>query len=277
MPIMMMGSATTFIDCDECWKLLLVTRNKSLYLWDLFNKTCLLHDSLASLIASSPNSSAKDADTIKVLYAKLSKSGSPLVVYATCHAFLFDMSLKCWLRVANDYFPASSFANSWCMRLIQSGELAALQVDVRKYLARKPGDGCMSLLKKRHFGIRLHVVQKRTPQGSKQILACGILGKLTAITQLVHHGMILIPIGYTFNADMFEMEKVKGGSPYGARTYTGDGSRQPSELELQQVSTKGNTTNFMSSSTCEDPPPPQSEWSEDMFIDLYLSGYKNIV
>ena len=53
--------------------------------------------------------------------------------------------------------------------------------------------------------------------------------------------MILIPIGYTFNADMFEMEKVKGGSPYGARTYTGDGSRQPSELELQQVSTKGST------------------------------------
>ncbi|RZB65598.1 hypothetical protein D0Y65_041602, partial [Glycine soja] len=57
---MMMGSATTFIDCDECRKLLL-------------------------------------------------------------------------LRVTNDYFPASNFASSWCMGLIQSGELAALQVDVRKY------------------------------------------------------------------------------------------------------------------------------------------------
>ena len=33
-------------------------------------------------------------------------------------------------------------------------------------------------------------------------------------------------------AGMFEMEKVRGGSPYGARTYAGDGSRQPSELEL---------------------------------------------
>ena len=30
------------------------------------------------------------------------------------------------------------------------------------------------------------------------------------------------------------MEKVKGGSPYGAGTYAGDGSRQPSELELEQ-------------------------------------------
>ncbi|KAG5106142.1 hypothetical protein JHK82_043112 [Glycine max] len=78
------------------------------------------------------------AGTIKVIYAKLSKYGSPLVIFATRHAFLFDTSLKCWLRVTNDYFPASNFASSWCMGLIQSGELAALQVDVRKYLAWKP-------------------------------------------------------------------------------------------------------------------------------------------
>ncbi|KAG6634521.1 hypothetical protein I3843_12G123300 [Carya illinoinensis] len=56
---------------------------------------------------------------------------------------------------------------------------------------------------------------------------------LTAITQLVHHGMIFVPIGYTFGAGMYEMEKVKGGSPYGAGTITGDDSRQPSELELE--------------------------------------------
>ncbi|CAL0329033.1 unnamed protein product [Lupinus luteus] len=139
MPTMMMGSAATFVDCDECWKLLLVTRKGSLYLWDLFNRTCLLQDSLASLVALSPNSSAKDAGTIKVISAKLSKSGSPLVVLATRHAFLFDMNLKCWLRVADDCFPGSNFASSWSLGSIQSGELAALQVDVRKYLARKPG------------------------------------------------------------------------------------------------------------------------------------------
>ncbi|KAL9264502.1 putative NAD(P)H dehydrogenase (quinone) FQR1-like 1 [Drosera capensis] len=55
---------------------------------------------------------------------------------------------------------------------------------------------------------------------------------LTAITQLVHHGMIFVPIGYTFGAGMSEMEKVNGGSPYGAGTLAGDGSRQPTELEL---------------------------------------------
>lgn len=139
MPTMMMGSAATFIDCDECWKLLLVTRKGSLYVWDLYNQKCVLHDSLASLVALNPNSSAKDAGTIKVISAKLSRSGSPLVVLATRHAFLFDMSLMCWLRVADDCFPASNFASSWNLGSVQSGELAALQVDVRKYVARKPG------------------------------------------------------------------------------------------------------------------------------------------
>ena len=52
MPTMMMGYATTFVDCDECWTLLLVTRKGSLYMWDLFNQTCLLQDSLTSLVAS---------------------------------------------------------------------------------------------------------------------------------------------------------------------------------------------------------------------------------
>lgn len=139
LPTMMMGSAAVFIDCDECWKLLLVTRKGSLFVWDLFNRNCLLHDTLACLITSDLNSSAKDAGTIKVISAKLAKSGSPLVILATRHAFLFDMSLMCWLRVVDDCFPGSNFASSWNLGLVQSGELATLQVDVRKFLARKPG------------------------------------------------------------------------------------------------------------------------------------------
>ncbi|OIT26513.1 putative nad(p)h dehydrogenase (quinone) fqr1-like 1 [Nicotiana attenuata] len=62
---------------------------------------------------------------------------------------------------------------------------------------------------------------------------------LTAITQLVHHGMIFVPTGYSFGAGMFEMEKIKGGSPYGSGTYAGDGSRQPTELELEQAFHQG--------------------------------------
>nr|GMD20260.1 probable NAD(P)H dehydrogenase (quinone) FQR1-like 3 [Ipomoea batatas] len=65
---------------------------------------------------------------------------------------------------------------------------------------------------------------------------------LTAITQLAHHGMIFVPVGYTFGSGMFEMNEVRGGSSYGAGTYAADGSRQPTDLELQQAFHQGKYT-----------------------------------
>eukprot|EP00295_Goniomonas_pacifica_P007615 CAMPEP_0175830266 /NCGR_PEP_ID=MMETSP0107_2-20121207/13831_1 /TAXON_ID=195067 ORGANISM="Goniomonas pacifica, Strain CCMP1869" /NCGR_SAMPLE_ID=MMETSP0107_2 /ASSEMBLY_ACC=CAM_ASM_000203 /LENGTH=154 /DNA_ID=CAMNT_0017143209 /DNA_START=66 /DNA_END=530 /DNA_ORIENTATION=- len=54
---------------------------------------------------------------------------------------------------------------------------------------------------------------------------------LTCVTQLAHHGMIFVPLGYTVPA-LFNMSEPRGGSPYGAGTLAGgDGSRFPSELE----------------------------------------------
>ncbi|RYR22850.1 hypothetical protein Ahy_B03g068146 [Arachis hypogaea] len=60
-----------------------------------------------------------------------------------------------------------------------------------------------------------------------------------AITQLVHHGMLYVPIGYTFGAGMFGMDSIKGGTPYGAGTFAGDGSRQASETELATAEYQG--------------------------------------
>lgn len=51
--------------------------------------------------------------------------------------------------------------------------------------------------------------------------------------------MLYVPLGYTFGDGMFEMGEVKGGSSYGAGTFAGDGSRQPSELELEQAFYQG--------------------------------------
>lgn len=52
-------------------------------------------------------------------------------------------------------------------------------------------------------------------------------------TTLAHHGMIIVPIGYT-TAALFDVSKVGGGTPYGASTIAGgDGSRQPDERELE--------------------------------------------
>ncbi|XVE87265.1 hypothetical protein DITRI_Ditri18aG0102900 [Diplodiscus trichospermus] len=61
----------------------------------------------------------------------------------------------------------------------------------------------------------------------------------TAITQLAHHGMLFVPIGYTFGAGMFKMDSIRGGTPYGAGVYAGDGTREPSETELALAEHQG--------------------------------------
>ncbi|KAJ6736724.1 putative proteinD(P)H DEHYDROGENASE (QUINONE) FQR1-LIKE 2-RELATED [Salix viminalis] len=61
----------------------------------------------------------------------------------------------------------------------------------------------------------------------------------TAITQLTHHGMLFVPVGYTFGAGMFKMDTIRGGSPYGAGVYAGDGSREADETELALAEHQG--------------------------------------
>ncbi|XP_027180009.1 probable NAD(P)H dehydrogenase (quinone) FQR1-like 2 [Coffea eugenioides] len=61
----------------------------------------------------------------------------------------------------------------------------------------------------------------------------------TAITQLAHHGMLYVPIGYTFGAGMFKMDSLRGGSAYGAGVFAGDGTRQPTEIELALAEHQG--------------------------------------
>jgi NAD(P)H dehydrogenase (quinone) len=58
---------------------------------------------------------------------------------------------------------------------------------------------------------------------------------LTFITQLVHHGMIFVPMGFSTPL-LFDLAAPHGGSPYGSGTIAGpDGSRMPSELEKQMA------------------------------------------
>ena len=51
-------------------------------------------------------------------------------------------------------------------------------------------------------------------------------------TTLLHHGMVIVGLPYTFTGNT-EMGEISGGTPYGASTLAGaDGSRMPSENEL---------------------------------------------
>lgn len=55
----------------------------------------------------------------------------------------------------------------------------------------------------------------------------------------LHHGMAVVGLPYSFAGQM-GTEEVKGGSPYGATTITnGDGSRMPSEVELEGARFQG--------------------------------------
>jgi len=55
---------------------------------------------------------------------------------------------------------------------------------------------------------------------------------LTFHVTLLHHGMIIAGLPYTFQGQMM-MEEISGCSPYGASTIAGgDGSRFPSKNEL---------------------------------------------
>ena len=62
---------------------------------------------------------------------------------------------------------------------------------------------------------------------------------LGLIPTFLHHGMVYVGLPYAFQGQM-GVEAVKGGSPYGASTITdGDGSRQPSEIELEAARYQG--------------------------------------
>lgn len=59
------------------------------------------------------------------------------------------------------------------------------------------------------------------------------------IVTLLHHGMVVVGLPYTFAGQM-RLDEITGGSPYGASTITGgDGSRMPSENELAAARFQG--------------------------------------
>jgi NAD(P)H dehydrogenase (quinone) len=62
---------------------------------------------------------------------------------------------------------------------------------------------------------------------------------LTFIPTLLHLGMVVVGLPYTFQGQM-GVEEIKGGSPYGAATIAGpDGSRKPSAVELEAARFQG--------------------------------------
>jgi NAD(P)H dehydrogenase (quinone) len=63
---------------------------------------------------------------------------------------------------------------------------------------------------------------------------------MTMVTQFTHHGIAFVPIGYSYGKDLFGVDELKAGSPWGAGTFTAnDESREPSDLELKIAKHQG--------------------------------------
>jgi len=64
---------------------------------------------------------------------------------------------------------------------------------------------------------------------------------VNALSVLVHHGIIYVPLGYAKAfGQITKLDEVHGSSPYGAGSFAGpDGSRQPSALELEIAEIQG--------------------------------------
>ena len=59
------------------------------------------------------------------------------------------------------------------------------------------------------------------------------------ITNLLHFGMVIVGLPYSFQGQM-SIDEIVGGSPYGATTIAGgQGQRQPSTIELDGARYQG--------------------------------------
>ncbi|PGH34998.1 NAD(P)H:quinone oxidoreductase, type IV [[Emmonsia] crescens] len=78
-------------------------------------------------------------------------------------------------------------------------------------------------------------VSSGTPGGGQEST------NIAAMSTLAHHGFIYVPLGYkTVMPMLANLSEVRGGSAWGAGTFAGaDGSRQPSDLELQLAEAHG--------------------------------------
>ena len=78
-------------------------------------------------------------------------------------------------------------------------------------------------------------VSTGTPGGGQEVTA------LNALSVLVHHGIIYVPLGYAKAfPQITSFEEVHGSSPWGAGTFAGaDGSRSPNKIELEIAEIQG--------------------------------------
>ncbi|EFJ49808.1 hypothetical protein VOLCADRAFT_117135, partial [Volvox carteri f. nagariensis] len=98
--------------------------------WDFAAGESLLEISVAPLLAGDAAQQG-----LRVAAVRLSSGGSPVVVLSNAYAYVYQTDLRCWMRVADDAFPASAYTSSMSAT---PGELSRLQASAAQ--RRHPHD-----------------------------------------------------------------------------------------------------------------------------------------
>ncbi|KAK9767009.1 hypothetical protein K7432_003484 [Basidiobolus ranarum] len=94
---------------------------------------------------------------------------------------------------------------------------------------------------------------------------------LTFMSTLVHHGVIFIPNGFA-SPHLSDNQEIVGGSAWGAGTLAGpDGSRQPTEKELDVARSQGQNFAQILAKYHEEPKPQQSSTTAQPSVSQPIS------
>ncbi|GFR47461.1 hypothetical protein Agub_g9187 [Astrephomene gubernaculifera] len=115
-PIRLSGPAAFLSVAAGSSLLLALLSDGQLRLWDFAAGEVLLDTSVAPLLL------AGGGQPPRVTSARISSSGSPVLVLSNAHAYVHHAGLRSWVRVADDAFPASAYATN--LTAASTGELS---------------------------------------------------------------------------------------------------------------------------------------------------------
>lgn len=75
---------------------------------------------------------------------------------------------------------------------------------------------------------------------------------------LAHFGMVIAGLTFSEATELWDISEMRGGSPYGAGTLAGDGSRQPSAIELSLARKQGKRVATLARRMAQPEPAPMT-------------------
>ena len=133
LPPIALGGPAALMSATGSHLLVAASGTGSLWLWNLTptagDATCLVHDSVAPLLAAAPTGTS-------IALLRLSAGGHPLAVLSNGQAYFLSPALKAWARVADGHHLRSDY---WSILGGGGGEMAQLLAGAARGAVRSAG------------------------------------------------------------------------------------------------------------------------------------------